>query len=245
MKRVSFAAFACGKRGSGKSFLLARYAGKFPRRIIVDPMGEYAELSGAMTCQSLSQTLDALEVAASQPEWIVVTCIDAKDVARLCGALAPVGSFEGGYSRAVGGVLVEHGEVDTIAPNNAGIRPEIRNIFQRGRHYLVSTAVGTQRPRDVHRVVTSQVDVMCLFRQHELRDLDYIARTTSEPVSKIVRSLEQYHHVRYFPGNGVCEVVDGTGRVRRTLDVFDGSERAEPSLFDKRDGDAESDNMDQ
>lgn len=169
---------------------------------------------------------------AKETVWTVVTCIEPDDVAKLCGALAPVGSLGGGYSRAVGGVMFECGEVDTIAPNNAGIRPEVRNIFQRGRHYRISVLCATQRPRDVHRVVTSQADALWLFRQHELRDLEYIAQVTSQPVKDLVRELPQYSHVRYLPNVGTCEIVDRDGKVTRRVDLFDGG-NAQPQPAEK------------
>lgn len=226
MIRANFIGFSCGKRGSGKSYLLARYSAKFPKRIVLDPLGEYlGAYEGASECGTLDETIDALEanLLTKAPRWTVVACIEPSDVAKLAGALAPVGSLSGGYSRAVGGVVLECGEVDTIAPNNAGIAPEIRNLFQRGRHYRVSVLAATQRPRDVHRVVTSQADALWLFRQHELRDLDYIAKNTSEAVADVVKGLPQYHHVRYLPNVGTCEVVNEKGIVTKRVDLFDGA----------------------
>lgn len=241
MNRVSFAAFACGKRASGKSFLIARYARAFPRRILYDPNGEYLGVyPGAAECGTLGQTLDALERLIDSQRWIVVSCMDPDDVPALCKALAPAGVLNGGYSRAVGGVMLECGEVDTIAPNNAGIAPEVRNIFQRGRHYRVSVVTATQRPRDVHRVVTSQTDVLAVFRQHEERDLDYVSRNVSAGVVDIVKRLPQYAHLCYMPQSGNCAVIDKNGKTIQRVNLFDGSEQSD--FFDPNENEDEADN---
>ena len=252
MERANFVAFACGKRGSGKSFLLDRLSEKFPRRIIIDPLGEYlGRYEGAQECGSLTETLDALEVNiynGGVRRWTVVSCIEPNDTGQLCGALAPVGNMAGGYSRAVGGVCLVCGEVDTIAPNSAAIPSAVRNVLQRGRHYRVSFLGGTQRPRDVHRVVTSQADALFIFRQHELRDLDYIARITSGPLAQVVRELPIYTHARYLPNTGDCAIIDKNGRATRRVNVFDGSSDIQsdlPLLADDTDNEtdnAESDN---
>lgn len=245
MIRANFIGFSCGKRGSGKSYLLSRYAEIFPRRIVLDPLGEYLDTPDASVCGTLNETIDAMEanLLARSRRWTIVTCIDAHEVAQLCAALAPVGTLGGGYSRAAGGVLVQSDEIDTIAPNNAGIAPEVRNLFQRGRHYRVSVLAATQRPRDVHRVVTSQADALWVFRQHELRDLEYISRVTSESVASVVRELPEYAHVRYLPNKGLCEVVDKNGRTVRRVDLFDGTTATAQADGDNA-GDTDNENED-
>lgn len=225
MERRNFIEFVCGMRGSGKSTLCARHGSRFPRRILLDPLGEFLGVyPKAREASTLAQTLDALDDASSERTWIVVACIDPEVMPKLCAALAPIGSVAGGYSRAVGGVVVECGEIDTVAPNSQAIAPEVRNLFQRGRHYRVSVICATQRPRDVHRVATSQADSVCVFRQHEPRDVDYIAQLTSEKLASRVTSLPQFTHLQYLPGFGVARLVDRDGKVTAQLDPYTGDE---------------------
>ena len=219
----SFVAFATGKKRSGKSHLLARYATRFKRRVLVDPVAEFFGVyAGAYECMKYGEVLDALEDAATVDRWNIVACISPDDTVKLCGVLAPLNNPRGGYARAVGGLLLECGEVDTIAPNNAGIAPEVRNLFQRGRHFRVSVVCATQRPRDVHRVVTSQADVIACFRQHEPRDVDYLAQITSDALAKRIASLEPFHHVQYLPSFGTAALVDPQGREVVKLDPYTG-----------------------
>lgn len=234
MQRKNFVAFVCGMRASGKSVLLARYAAKFDRRIVLDPNCEFLGVyPGARECHTLRQTIDALDDCAGEKRWTVVSCIDPEQVPKLCRVLAPVGSL-GGYSRAVGGCLLECGEVDTIAPNHAGIAAEVRNLFQRGRHYRISVVCATQRPRDVHRVVTAQADAICAFKQHEPRDLDYLAQCTSVAIADRVRQLERYFHVQYLPNQGAAFLVNPRGATVQRIDPYSGDEQTDNGSSDSK-----------
>ncbi len=224
MKR-NIVVFVCGRRASGKSVLLARYGVQFPRRLLHDPVGEFAgTIPGAYECYTLAEAREALADAAAVSRWTLVACLDEADMAEVAGLLAPLGRPDRGYARAVGGVCVESGEIDLLAPPHAGIDRRIRNLLQRGRHHGVSLLLGTQRPRDVHRVVTSQADAIALFRQHEPRDLEYVASSLSSALVDVVRELPRYHYVLYVPLAGTAHVVDATGRTVRAMNAYTGEE---------------------
>lgn len=219
----NFVAFATGKKRSGKSFLLARYASAFPRRFIVDVTGEFSgAYAGAYECMTYGQALDALDDCIGRPRWTVVACLAPADTVKLCAVLAPENNPRSGFAYAVGGLLLECGEVDTIAPNHGGISGAVRNLFQRGRHARVSVVCATQRPRDVHRVVTSQADVIACFRQHEPRDVEYLASITSDALSRRIAALDPFYHVQYLPSNGTAALVDPQGREVIKLDPYTG-----------------------
>lgn len=206
--------FATGRKRSGKSHLLAQLAMKFPRRIVFDFIGEfYGKLPGAIEARNLPQALDALRQARTKSnEWTVLCIMDPADVPKLVGAIAPIGSIpEQSFSYAVGGVALECGECDLILPNNAGIEPEMLDAIQRGRHFRLSALFGTQRPRQTHRVLTSQADVMCAFRQREPRDVDFLGELMRSDVPSLVRRLQGHEYVRYFDVNGTLEVVREDG----------------------------------
>ena len=213
MERVNFVEFACGMRASGKSTLLARHAARFPRRLIIDPIAEYwGVYKGAIECLSLPETLDALGDLVKVRRWTIVACLEPADTVKLCGMLAPLNNPRAGYSISVDGLLLECGEVDTIAPNSKAIPNEIKNLFQRGRHYRVSVVCATQRPRDVHRVVTSQADVISCFRQHEPRDVDYLASLTTSALAARIATLEPYAHLQFLPRVMRAFLVDSKGK---------------------------------
>lgn len=213
----NFIAFVCGMKRSGKSHLLDSLAARFPRRIIFDFVGEYdGRFPDVKTCYTLPDAVSALLRAAKRGDkWTVVCTLDNSEIVQLLAAITGRSS----WARTVGGVVIQCGEVDLIAPNNAGIATEVRHIFQRGRHYGISALVATQRPRDVHRVVTAQSDIICAFRQHEPRDADYLGEVMRSDAVPLLRELRQYEYLRYFPNYGKLEIVDKHGAVKETVNA--------------------------
>ena len=152
--------------------------------------------------------------ASTSSRWTVVSSLYEDDVPELLSAIIPSGGASAlGFSRAVGGMLVECGEVDLIAPNNGSIAREVRDMFQRGRHHSLSVLCATQRPRDTHRVVTSQSDMIAAFRQHEPRDAEYLDSVMGGRASGILTTLARYEHLRYYPNHGALQRVDASGAV--------------------------------
>lgn len=215
---TNFIAFACGMKRSGKSHLLDTLASKFPRRIIFDFIGEYdAAISerGFFGGESVAECVDLLKHAhKTRTGWTVCAMLTPEQVPELLGAIM---HKQNPFSRAVGGVVVQCGEVDLIAPNHAGISTEVRNVFQRGRHFDVSALVATQRPRDVHRVVTSQSDILCAFRQHEPRDADFLGDIMRSDATPLVKTLGRFEYVRYMVNYGRLDIVSADGSVRETI----------------------------
>lgn len=210
----NFIAFACGMKRSGKSRLLAELARKFPRRLIFDFIEEYVTLPGAIIGRTLGQTADALRKASARPQWTVVSTLYERDVPELLARIIPSGgSTVPGFSRAVGGMVVECGEIDLIAPNNGSIPQEVRDMFQRGRHHGLSVLAATQRPRDTHRVVTSQSNLVAAFRQHEPRDVEYLNSVMSGRAGELLPTLARFEHLRYFPNEGELHRVTASGAV--------------------------------
>lgn len=209
----NFIAFVCGMKRSGKSHLLDAMAMRFPRRIVFDFVGEYEGRYKTPTAFTLDEAVGQLMKARKQADkWTVVCTLDIPDVVRLLAALMGRNS----WARAAGGIVIQCGEVDVIAPNNGSISQEVRHVFQRGRHFGVSALVATQRPRDVHRVVTAQSDIICAFRQHEPRDADYLGEVMRSDAVPLLRDLKQYEYLRYYPNFGKLEIVDKDGAIRET-----------------------------
>ncbi len=218
VERKNFVAYSCGRKGTGKSTLLARYASRFPRRLILDTSAEfYGKYPGAYECLTYRATLDALEDAAPRSSWIVVACLLPKESAKIFGILSPLRNPVAGYSVAVGGVMVECGEVDTVMPNHKGISAEAANIIHRGRHSLVSLAVGSRRPADVNRLLTSQADVVACFQQYERNDIEYLASVVGENNAAMLSALPDYHHLQYLPQSRRAYIVDPRGVISKNL----------------------------
>ena len=214
---------AFGMRGSGKSHLLGELAAHFPRRLVLDFLGEHeGRIAGARYAWDLGETVDALRQAHRQGKrWTVVSGMDERDVPALISALMPSGRLSrAGFSRAVGGMVLECGEVDLIAPNHSGIPDEVKSLWKRGRHHWLSLLTATQRAAETHRIITSMSDAIVSFRQHEPRDIDYLASVMAAPgvdvAAELVR-LPRFHYLRKWVQLGRLELVNATGQVSRVL----------------------------
>lgn len=218
---TNFIAFACGMKRSGKSYLLAQLAKRFPRRIVFDFIGEYADkIPNAYEATTLQESVKALlDARAGGNVWTVLCNVEPEEVPKILAALAPNnGKPESSFARAVGGVVIECGEVDLIAPNSQKCPREVKNIFQRGRHYGISALVATQRPRDVHRVVTSQSDMIAAFRQHEPRDAEYLGNVMRSDAVELLQGLRPRNYLRYLVNYGRLEIVNENGQTIKTED---------------------------
>jgi hypothetical protein len=215
---TNFIAAAFGMKRSGKSFALDIMARGFPRRIVADFIGEYhGKIEGAKYVHSIAEAVDALQLLrkGGSMKWTVVCVMQPEEILQLLGVLAPIGKRpETSFSYAVGGVVLQCGEIQLIAPNQ-GLSPAMANIIAMGRHYRVSILGAARRPREVNRNLTSQSDALLAFRQHEPRDADYLGDVMRSDVPQYLRQLRPFHHLRFLPNFGALDLVGPDGDSRR------------------------------
>lgn len=220
MIRQNVVALALGLRGSGKSAWLTRHlVGVAPRVLTLDSTGESADTDAdAIVCVGLTETLAALRGCEALGTWRIVAVVDeVEDVPALARWLAPpVVPGTRPYAQRVGGMLLEIGEVDGVAPAS-GTPPTVRALWKRGRHYRLSIAAATQRPHECARVISSQSDTIVSFRMHEPRDLAWIARAISPAAADAVPGLGTYEYVHADLRSGRVVVRDGRDAVRAVL----------------------------
>lgn len=205
-----------GRKGSGKSALIADVLGpRHPRRVTFDWTGESRELyPHATTALGLADTLHAMEELhrADPRAWHVISVIDPDDAGLLLSELAPryapgVRSLSG----ALGGVCVECGEIDVIAPvSGAGASARaVTDAIARGRHHRLSFLWATQRPHQCARILSSQLDTLIAFRMHEPRDIMWLARAAGPMYAGVVqRSLAKYWSAWFDAETGEITVQD-------------------------------------
>lgn len=210
---TNFAIVATGRKRSGKSHQINAIGERFPHRIIFDHIGEFAgKVPGAVEVYSLDDAVAALARLRTVPKWALLCIIQPGDAIKLIEIIAPFGQrAERSYSFAVGGVTIEDGEVDLIAPNHSGINPSVLNLWARGRHYRVNPLVGTVRPREMHRVITSQSDVVLAFKQQEPADKEYLGRLIRSDVPRLLSRIPYRHFLRYFVQSEALEMVTDAG----------------------------------
>lgn len=215
-------ALVVGRRGSGKSELLRRATISRPRVVVLDALhGEPAEdgsgREGVAIVEDREDYLDALRGFSNFPRWrIVVRPDDLEKAPWVATALMPSDSGVTGYARAVRGVTLVCDEVDLWAPNNTGIDPGVRAAIQRGRHYEINILAATRRPAECHRDLSSQADALVTFRQHEPRDVLWLAGAGGEAFADAARALGQYEYVTFEADTGRVRLYNGADQLLGT-----------------------------
>lgn len=192
--------FVAGRKGSGKSTLLARvFVPQHPRVITLDFTAEAMELyPHAIEARGVRGVLATMRECTqlNKSRWhIVAYGIDEDDAVQLVDALAPpLDDGRTSLSAILGGVAIECGEVDLLAPNGQTPRV-VRNAFKRGRHHRLSLLCGTLRPAECDRIVTAMADVIVAFSMDEPRDVDYLRRACGPTFAAVVQRLPRHFSV--------------------------------------------------
>ena len=222
-----------GRRGSGKSSLLMRWADEFPRVLVLDDLHEYAP-TGEDEADDYAYTLeDAIEQlrtgAQAEPPWIIYAGIDAEQYPALIAYLMPAQAGAKGYAQAVGGVCVVCGEADQLAPNHAGIDSRVKAMLHRGRHYGLSLLAATRRPTEMHRDVTGLADIVATFAMHEPRDVRWLEQSGGQSFAVVAQQLSAFEYATYATDTGRVSRYDGADRLQRV--------ESQVSLFESPEGD--------
>jgi hypothetical protein len=213
----NFQLFASGRKGSGKDTLISLMGRRFKRRLICDSMGQHDDTPAADLTWTLGQTVDALRRAARRDRWTVVAAIGPQDTIELINCIAPPRiNPKDSFTYKVGGIVIESGEVDQLAPPHQGIDPAVQGIISRGRHYRVSSLFGARRPSETNRILTSQCDMLAAFAQHEPGDVDYLRRTATADIVRYLEALKApYEYVRLLTASRKLAIIDANGRERQ------------------------------
>lgn len=210
-----------GPKGSGKSRFLSDLVARVPRVLTLDITGEAREVypSALGPFFGLRDTLAALHRAAHFPGWHVIAALDDAEVPALFARLVP--RYDGRtrpLAAALGGIAVECGEVDMIAPSGR-TPPEVLSAWRRGRHAGLSLFTATQRPAAAARDVSAQADVIASFQVSEPRDVAFIADMMGSAAAEAVQTLPPYHAAVYTRRLAAVALLDENRRAYRWLSL--------------------------
>lgn len=191
MKPPSLRTYSCGRTMSGKTTLLRNlWADRQARVLVLDQTGEFIE-PGALVVDTMPQLVAALRQVAGRDRWRICAMIPETDYPALARLLLPgVQSRVRSYCEAVGGLALIVDECDLVA--GRGADHAVTSLWRRGRHVGLSLIAATQRPADVHRVVTSQSQWISISQLHEGRDRDYIRALLPSSARDAFDGLQQY-----------------------------------------------------
>jgi len=190
-----------GTKGMGKSTLIRAWADRHPRVLWLDPMLEEVAAAGAGNIAvDLDELYDLLDARAGLDRWRIVYVGEPETYGEAVAMLQPATPRDQGYARALGGVTVACGEADLLAPNSGALHPAVRALIHRGRHYGINLLAAVRRPAEVARDLTSQADLVVLFRLSEPRDLAFVRAFVGKSIAAEVSGLARFAYVTYSPG---------------------------------------------
>jgi len=171
------------------------YLAKYPRKILLDPMGEWSNQADAVahTFEELQQHVRAYW---RKGIWSISAMLGPEDFPDLSEWLVPYPWIEESPVYRAGGIALLVDECDLFAPQ-ASSREDVRTIYRRGRHVGLSVISTTQRPENVSREVTAQCEQAVALYMPEPRGIDYmrrIMRLTPAQVDQWQRWCKEHPH---------------------------------------------------
>lgn len=166
--------FIAGMSGAGKSTAAWRlYLEHFPRRILLDQTGEWAEHADVVV-YSVPEFSWALRKYAPVGRWTISLELMPEDLPDLVDYLIPVPNLEDSPIRTCQGAVMLADEVDLIAPPKTATR-EIRTLYRRSRHIGLSVVSTSTRPENVSKEVTAQCQQILCLQLQEPAAYDYMS----------------------------------------------------------------------
>lgn len=175
-----------GRKGSGKSTVLADTLQTLDRPIVFDPLAEHDWTPNEIS--SVDTLREFFRWNKKRKEWAANFVpgenleADLEELSRLV------------YERGDCSLAIE--EIPLIA--SPGHMPEtFGKLVRTGRHRKVDVYWTAQRAAEVPRTLTSLTDEFIFFSQTEPRDLDAIAARCGTEIADRVAHLGEHEHIRY------------------------------------------------
>lgn len=191
--RQTVRVFFAGQPGTGKTTALRHlFLERAPRALILDAVGEMAQLYGAAAV-GLDEVLYRLRAVARRTKWRVVASLTPEEMVELAALLVPVRDARAGLCTALGGITLYSDELDTWATHNC--KPAVRGLWQRGRHADLHILGACQTPSVCDRVTTGMARYIGSCQLAEPNDLAYMRRALPPHAWRQLCILEPYHAV--------------------------------------------------
>lgn len=201
--------FFAGQPGTGKTTALRfLWLERAPRAIVLDAVGEMAELYGrGRSAVGLDALLRELrDVSRRGKAWRVVTSLSPEEMVELAELLVPVRDARAGLAYALGGVALFSDELDTWARHNCA--PPIKGLWQRGRHARLHILGACQTPSVCDRVTTGMARYIGCCQLSEPNDLAYMRRALPAVAWQQLVDLPAFHAVLYDRMKGASHLIE-------------------------------------
>lgn len=167
-----------GRKGSGKTTLVRELAASYDRRIAFDTLGEYGQADGWTVVHDFEGALTLMSAPPARFAWSI----------RLSEIADYFDLFELAFEIPNTLLLFEESSLFCSA---SYLPDQLSKLVRYGRHRNIDMVFVSRRPSEVNRDVTAQSDLIVTFRQHEPRDLMYLAAVSGANVDH-VRTLGDY-----------------------------------------------------
>lgn len=179
-----------GQRGCGKTFLNKMIQTAWPRRVIIDIMGEYDREKSVFTFEDFSEKLIEYEKNKT-PEFELIFQFDPEDevseknfneIMRLCYYF--------------GNIQIVIEEIQEFCTPHE-IPKWLRNCYLTGRHHNISIICTSQRPAFVNKTVVALSDHKFLGRCSEANDLNYLSSIVGRENTQKLTQLPNRNFFHY------------------------------------------------
>jgi energy-coupling factor transporter ATP-binding protein EcfA2 len=199
---MSFKATDCilimGQRGCGKSHLCKNLQKMWPKRVIIDTLGEYPD--EGETCYSFHEFTRKIQELHSlkQESFTLVIQFDPEsevsdtefnEILRICYYF--------------GNIQLVIEEIQTFStPHN--LPHWLKQCLLKGRHKNLSLIFTTQRPGELNKTILSQCSHIFCGRIFETNDLNYVKSIFKNNSEELI-NIENRKFL-YFSENGVKKI---------------------------------------
>jgi len=175
-----------GRKGSGKSTLVAEIVREWDRALIVDTMNEYGRGIGATVFYGDAYVPAIVEASRQRRFRFSLRGLEYDEVLE---------ALEGAATLRQLLVVVEEASAYMKAQQ---IPWPIAQLVRMGRHRGISQLYVAQRPSMLHLDVISQADVIVSFQQHARRDVETLVGHVGD-VAERVRDLARFELIAGGP----------------------------------------------
>lgn len=190
-----------GRRGSGKSFLGGVVQNAYPRKIIIDPMGEYDEtkLGSSARIVETFEDFGRVLLEAKGGGNKVFTIVfrfspETRDNQETFDEICRVCWY-------CGGVLVIIEEIQIFSTPHF-LPHWLSQLLFTGRHQGVGLIFTTQRPGACHKSIISQANHIFCGSIHERNDIQYVASVVGRDEAMKLSQLPPRKFLYFQPGEG-------------------------------------------
>lgn len=190
-----------GRKGTGKSTLLAGMVRSEERVILVDPMGEHGELG--VVVRSMA-SFKRYWKKSYKGKWRIVLQPHVLDPSKPPReALAPYLELIQRAAREGPPFVLVVDEVDVFG-DSLHEDPALALVANYGRHFGISLIFAARRPRAVPRTLTSQADELWLYQTTEPVDIDYLRAFIGREAAARLPILPRHVVLRWSAGGDVA-----------------------------------------